>query len=203
MSMSSPPEINASSMADIGFLLLIFFLVTTTLEVDLGIQKRLPNKEAIGQVFTTENNTLEILINNKNEIMVDGVVITDLMELKKMAIDFIDNGAGLDAKGNPCTWCNGNKNSQSSDHPKKAIVKLLASRDANYDLYIKVQNTISSAYNSLRNRLALTMHNDSFTNLKISFKKNQNDDKLESYINAIEAKYPIQIVETTYRNIPQ
>ena len=67
MSRKNVPEINAGSMADIAFLLLIFFLVTTTMNVDFGILKKIPKKEKVAQSFVIKDkNFLEIYIYNIN-----------------------------------------------------------------------------------------------------------------------------------------
>ncbi|CAI8246446.1 MAG: Uncharacterised protein [Polaribacter sp. SA4-10] len=102
MSRNELPEINAGSMADIAFLLLIFFLVTTTMEVDSGILRKIPQKQAISKpILIKEKNILEIIINKNNELFVDGEMI-EQKDLKQIAIDFIDNGGGTDKNGNPC-----------------------------------------------------------------------------------------------------
>ena len=69
MSRKESPEINAGSMADIAFLLLIFFLVTTTMNVDSGIIRKIPEKQKItSNILIKEKNILEVIINSKNEL---------------------------------------------------------------------------------------------------------------------------------------
>ena len=71
MSRKKTPEINAGSMADIAFLLLIFFLVTTTMDTDSGIIRKIPKKEKIADnILIKEKNILEVNINLKNELFV-------------------------------------------------------------------------------------------------------------------------------------
>ncbi len=120
------PEINAGSMAGIAFLLLIFFLVTTTMDVDTGISRKLPEKqpEDIVPPILKEKNVFEVNINRRNEILVEGDTYMKVGDLREAAIDFIDNGGGKDPDGNDCTWCEGKKDVASSDHPKKAIISL-------------------------------------------------------------------------------
>ena len=67
------PEINAASMADIAFLLLIFFLVTVTMDVDTGITRKLPPPvEDNSSVDLNQRNIFEVLINSANQLLVEG-----------------------------------------------------------------------------------------------------------------------------------
>ncbi len=84
-------EINAGSMADIAFLLLIFFLVTTTMEVDAGIGRQLPLKldQPINdeQIDINERNVLEIMANSNDDLLVEGKFI-EIDELYDIVMDF-------------------------------------------------------------------------------------------------------------------
>ena len=159
MARRETPEINAGSMADIAFLLLIFFLVTTTMDIDTGISRKLPEKQDpnIKPPVLKEKNVFEVNVNRRNEILVEGEHYMQIKDLRKAAIKFIDNGGGsaesLKAEGiNPCTWCEGAKDPSSSDHPKKAIISLQSDRGTSYATYISVQNELVGAYTDLRNR---------------------------------------------------
>ena len=190
MSKRALPEINAGSMADIAFLLLIFFLVTTTMDVDSGILKKIPPKQDAPAIEYKAKNTLEIYINRNNEVSVDDEII-DLGDLKTMALNFIDNGVGLDVEKNPCTWCKGKKDPTSSDHPKKAVIAIESDRLATYETYVTVLDNVNSAYTVLRNRLALDLYNTSYTELMARL-NNQPKDKeaLLAKIKNIREKYP-------------
>ena len=88
-------EINAGSMADIAFLLLIFFLVTTTMDSDTGLMRKLPpiqdpEEQKIEDQQINERNILEVLVNKDDFIQVEGEVI-QLGELRAIAREFIDN----------------------------------------------------------------------------------------------------------------
>ena len=85
-------EINAGSMADIAFLLLIFFLVTTTMDQDTGIMRLLPPPldESITPPPVKEKNVYEVLVNANDQLLVEGRLM-DISELKDGAIDFITN----------------------------------------------------------------------------------------------------------------
>ena len=81
MAKRSAPEVNAGSMADIAFLLLIFFLVTTTIEKDSGINRKLPPIEELEEdVVIKQKNIFTVLLNGKDQLLVE----EDLMELKDL-----------------------------------------------------------------------------------------------------------------------
>ena len=88
------PEINAGSMADIAFLLLIFFLVTTTMDVDTGISRKLPPMPEEEQLEDDSQikakNIYVVLINANNQLLVEGELM-DISQLKEGAKRFIDN----------------------------------------------------------------------------------------------------------------
>lgn len=85
-------EINAGSMADIAFLLLIFFLVTTTMDTDVGILRLLPPvvPEEQEPDIVKEKNIYEVLVNDADMLLVEGGVL-DITELRKGAIEFLTN----------------------------------------------------------------------------------------------------------------
>lgn len=170
------PEVNAGSMADIAFLLLIFFLVTATISSDEGINRKLPS-----DISTTiplhERNVLRIMINNDDQIMVDDAIIK-IEDLKDIAKDFIDNNGN-----GTCTYCNGNQIKKSSDNPTEAVISLQNGRNTSYAQFIAVQNELTKAYYELR---------DSFGKNVL----NKPSDKLsESDLNTIKKAYPFILSE--------
>jgi len=195
MSNRNTPTINAGSMADIAFLLLIFFLVTTTLDDDIGIQKMLSKKETKNKKPVKEKNVLEIAINTNNEIQLEGARIVPINELKQFIIDFIDNGAATDAKGNPCDWCNGRKDFASSDHPAKAVIALESSRSSSYGTYIATHNEINEAYAELRSKLAFSQYGITYKQLLAAYKKDKKNGTLKAKMDDIHKKYPVLIFD--------
>lgn len=194
MARRDAPEINAGSMADIAFLLLIFFLVTTTMDVDTGISRKLPEKQDpnIKPPILKEKNVFEVLVNRNNQILVEGETYMDIKDLRKATEEFIDNGGGdaatLQAEGiSPCTWCQGAHDPTSSDHPKKAVISLQSDRGTNYATYIAVQNELVGAYNDLRNRYANEKYGKDFDNLP---EKIQEDIKENIYPQIISEAEP-------------
>ena len=94
MAKRSSPEVNAGSMADIAFLLLIFFLVTTTIETDSGITRLLPPiEENEEDVIIKQKNIFTVLLNNKAQLLVEDELMK-IEDLKTAAIEFLDNGGG-------------------------------------------------------------------------------------------------------------
>lgn len=154
MAKRSAPEVNAGSMADIAFLLLIFFLVTTTIETDSGLNRKLPPmEESDDDVIIKEKNIFQLEVNRKNQLFLktggDEKVI-DIKDLRESAVAFLDNGGGTGKDA--CQFCQGKKDPRSSDNFDKAIISLQNDRATKYDTYIAVQNEIIAAYNTLRNR---------------------------------------------------
>jgi biopolymer transport protein ExbD len=177
MARRETPEINAGSMADIAFLLLIFFLVTTTMDTDMGISRKLPEKQDpdIKPPILKEKNVFEVNVNRRNEILVEGEIYMKIADLREATMKFIDNGGGTAeslAKDNlsVCNWCEGDKDPASSDHPKKAIISLQSDRGTSYGTYIAVQNELVGAYTDLRNRYANKKFGRDFDDLTVEQK---------------------------------
>lgn len=133
------PEINAGSMADIAFLLLVFFLVTTTISTDAGVQTMLPpwippdkQKEMIAPVEA--QNLYAIQVNGANQILMRDKIV-DYKEIKPTIIEFITNYG---------------KRSDYSESPEKAIVSLLNDKSTSYETYLTVYNEVKAAYNTVR-----------------------------------------------------
>ena len=192
-------EINAGSMADIAFLLLIFFLVTTTMDVDSGIARKLPEKtEDTPEVIIKEKNVLDIVVNRNNQLLVENEFV-EVSDIRQIAIDFIDNGGGesnpKDGKpGEPCDYCNGNKDLGSSDHPTKAVISLQSDRGTRYGIYISIQNEIEAAYNELRSRLSVKLYSRTYKELLKDY-KDEGTESLKVKIDNLKDKYPQIIAE--------
>ena len=141
-------SVNAGSMADIAFLLLIFFLVTTTISADKGILRKLPSICVTDDCTKDihERNLLRITLNEKQEIMIeDNIVKID--DVENLVKTFVDNN-GI-AK---CNYCEGEQSAESSDHPKDAVISLSHDALTKYELFITVQDEITKAFYDLRER---------------------------------------------------
>jgi len=194
-------EINAGSMADIAFLLLIFFLVTTTMDVDSGIARKLPEKTPEDQkvdVIVKEKNIFDIVVNRNNQILIENENV-EITDIKRLAVAFIDNGGGIGnsvdgAPGEPCDYCQGARSPLSSDHPNKAVISLQSDRGTTYGMYISIQNEIEGAYIELRNRLGLEKYRRSYDDLLKDFKDSPSES-LSEKIDFLKASYPQIISE--------
>jgi hypothetical protein len=150
MAKRSAPEVNAGSMADIAFLLLIFFLVTTTIETDSGLNRKLPPMEdQVDPPIIREKNIFTVLVSKNDQLLVEEE-LADISDLRSLAIAFLDNGGGIGDEA--CDYCKGERDESSSDNPDKAIISLKNDRETSYKVYIAVQNELVAAYNDLRNR---------------------------------------------------
>lgn len=197
MARRSAPEVNAGSMADIAFLLLIFFLVTTTIETDTGINRKLPPMEDEEQenVKLKEKNIFTVLVNDAGEILVEDEPM-EIEELRQAAIEFLDNGGGKGAQS--CDYCQGARDPKSSDNPVKAVISLRNNRQTKYKNYIAVQNELVAAYNSLRDREAERLFGTKFTEMEAAFNNpdyNGDKDKLKERIKTIKEMYPQKLSE--------
>ncbi len=165
------PEINAASMADIAFLLLIFFLLVTTMNIDKGILVKLPpwpdSPEQIIDVKVEDRNVLTVLVNAKNELLVEGER-TDVRQLKDIAKEFIANPHGR---------------KDLAESPQKAVISLKTDRGTNYQTYITVYNELRRAYNELRDEAARERFGKPFAELTPEQQKE------------IRKMYPIRISE--------
>jgi len=192
MAKRSAPEVNAGSMADIAFLLLIFFLVTTTIETDAGLNRKLPPiQEDQEPPPLKKKNIFQVLINQQNDILVEEKEM-ELKDLRQAAIEFIDNG------GQDCEYCQGKGDSASSDNPIKAVVSLQNVRETEYGTYISVQNELVAAYNFLRNREAQRLYGMDFTEMERNFDDanyNGDKDQLEGKIGTVRDMFPLNLSE--------
>lgn len=158
----SMPEINTGSMADISFLLLIFFLVTAVIPNDQGFNRLLPEECPPGQdcnAIIKEHNLLLVRLNEAGEIMVNEAVIS-LEELKDITIEFIDNN-----REQTCSYCQGAGLDTLSDHPTKAVISPQTHPLSKYERFIEVQDELTKAYYFLRRRYIKTVLNKDETSL--------------------------------------
>jgi len=161
------PEINAGSMADIAFLLLIFFLVTTTMDVDKGLMVKLPPWTDVPPDDNNENkkrNTFIVLVNANNELLVGrkgDEKVMQLDEIRPAAVSFINNNGD-----GSCTECQGsNKDPRSSENPSKAIISIQHDRGTSYQIYVKVRNELLAAYTELRDDVSVRKFGAAFKDL--------------------------------------
>ncbi|WP_157208844.1 ExbD/TolR family protein [Mariniflexile maritimum] len=193
MAKRAAPEVNAGSMADIAFLLLIFFLVTTTIETDSGINRKLPPIEDNNEnVVIKQKNIFTVLLNGRDQLLVEDEPM-ELKNLRKAAIEFLDNGGD-----GTCTYCKGKKDPTSSDNPDKAIISLKNDRETSYKMYIAVQNELVAAYNVLRDARAQSLYGKSFSEMEANLNDVNwpgNKTKLKEQLEKIKVEYPQKLSE--------
>lgn len=180
------PEVNAGSMADIAFLLLIFFLVTTTMNTDTGLQRRLPpwTQEQAQDQDVNRRNVLVVLVNARDWLMVNDQR-TDITQLREKVMEFIvnpKNNANLSEHAVTMIPILGNQS------VSKGVISLRNDRGTSYKMYMEVQNEIVAAYNELRNKASQEKFGRSYNLLT--------NDQQE----AIKKLYPQQISEANPRN---
>ena len=183
------PEVNAGSMADIAFLLLIFFLVSTTMNVDSGLFRVLPpmpeTEEEQQQQDIHRRNILLVFVSQTDEIMVGGERL-DLMFLKDKVKEFVQNPYNLSTMPE--------KEPEEIDYlgtynVSKGVVSLTNDRGTSYDMYIKVQNELTRAFNELRNELSMARFGKKFRDLEDDARK------------AVQKAIPLKISEAEPRDI--
>ena len=196
MARRSSPEVNAGSMADIAFLLLIFFLVTTTIETDSGISRKLPPMEENEEdVIIKQKNIFTVLLNGKDQLLVEDELM-DITDLKQAAIEFLDNGGG--SGEDACSYCKGKRDTKSSDNPDKAIISLKSESETSYAMYISVQNELVAAYTHLRNIRAQELYGETYSQMMESYNNVKwlgDRDKLKENINILRKEYPQKLSE--------
>ena len=150
-------EINAGSMADIAFLLLIFFLVTTTISAEKGLAVKLPlwDDTPPPLIEYKERNVLSVKVNKNDALLVEKEPM-QVTELRSMTKQFIMNYG---------------KDPNLSDRPTRAIVSIQNDRATSYDTYIAVYNEVKAAYNEIWEEKALAKYNVSYEALPKSGKK--------------------------------
>lgn len=183
------PELNSSSTADISFILLIFFLTTTSMDTDKGLARRLPpppeDQENTEDTKIKERNVLQVRINAMDELMI-GSDFVDVSQVKERAMEFIDNPENL--PNLPDKVSKEIEMFGTVYITDKHVISLQSDRGTSYQKYFEVQNELVAAYNELRDRLARQKFGKSFAEC--------NDDENL----AIREYYPMKISEAEPKN---
>lgn len=199
MARRATPEVNAGSMADIAFLLLIFFLVTTTIEKDSGIARQLPPMEEPDEnrPKIRERNLFIVTVNRNDQLMVNDDIM-QLKDLRQAAIDFLDNGGSAQGTADYCDYCQGARDTRSSDNPDRAVISVQNDRLTSYKMYIAVQNELVAAYNYLRNRESQRLYRWNFTEMRAALEEGSfkgNEDDLKDKLEVIQKLFPMKLSE--------
>ncbi len=164
MAKRAAPEINAGSMADIAFLLLIFFLVTTTMDVDTGITRKLPPPVEDNQedIDVKDRNVLKILVNSRDDLMVNGKRM-DVRMLKDKAKDFMSIHPNDDTY--PETKDKFIEELDKTVVASKGVISLKNDRGTSYEMYIAVQNELARAFNEMKDEKSVDMYGIKYSQL--------------------------------------
>jgi biopolymer transport protein ExbD len=181
-------EINASSMADIAFLLLIFFLVTTTMNVDTGLARMLPpipEEPLDKQPEVKQRNVFTVLVNKSDRLLVEGQPM-DVTSLREKAKEFVVN---------PKDDINLSESTPIEVdffgvvNVSKGVISLQNDRGTSYNMYMKVQNELVAAYNELREEISRRQFNKPYKDLN------------EEQKNAVQKVFPQRISEAEPKSI--
>ncbi len=190
MARRKAPEVNAGSMADIAFLLLIFFLVTTTMETQTGIFRKLPPMEKVDNPpKIQERNLLVVLVNKFDQIQVNGEDVR-VEDITRKTREFIENKAGRedfpekqkkDIKG------------FGEAEVSKGVVSLQNDRGTTYEVYIAVQDALATAFAEIRDEKARELYKKSYTQLI--------EDEEDEKVDVIKQIVPMSISEAEPKNV--
>lgn len=183
----SLPALNSASMSDISFLLLTFFLLTSSINTDMGIQRRLPppSDPTVKPPDIHRRNTFVVLVNREDKLLFNGE-IGEINMLKERAKEFLSNPQNLDNLPEKMT----------KDIPllgtvevSKGVISLQNDRGTSYEMYLMVQNELTAAINELRDEMA-----------RVKFGKAYIDCS-DAQREAIDKAIPIAISEAEPKNI--
>ena len=159
------PEINSSSTADIAFLLLCYFLMTTTMDQDMGLQRRLPPmpdpNQKVEDQKVNRRNIIIVKINSADRLLA-GSEPMDVSQLKDKIKEFLTNPANdvnlpekeeIEIEGyGPCMV-------------SKGVISLQNDRGTSYQAYMAVQNELVKAVNELRDEWAMANYGKAYLKL--------------------------------------
>ena len=181
-------EINAGSMADIAFLLLVFFLVTTTMDTSWGLARKLPPPLLENQPDPPpikDRNVFVVLANANDQLLVEGDIM-EIQNLREAAKEFIANPQ---RKENLPEFREENIDLLGKMQVSKQVISLQNDNGTSYKLYIQVQNELAAAYNELREELAQRRYGKTFDDLSV---EEQNEIK-DAYPQVISEAEPVSL----------
>lgn len=198
------PEINASSMADIAFLLLVFFLVTTTFDSDYAIERRLPPKldtPITEEEKIKERNLFILGINKNDELFVNGER-GDMLKLKEDVKHFILNPTNDERLSEKSAKFQKSDLLKGNYYRSKGVITLQADRMTTYKKYIAVQGILTDAFEELRDDVSRKEFDLTYEELKEKATKGTDEGlkkKFAEKVAAIDAVYPVAISEAETR----
>jgi len=183
------PAINASSMADISFLLLIFFLITTSMDVSQGLARRLPQppdpNQKIEETDINQRNLFVVKINSANQLLVQGQE-TDIKQLRAKAKEFIENPHN--DPNLPVLVTEEIEGLGVVTYTPDHVISVQNDVDTQYQAYLDVQNELVAAYNELRDAFSQRQFGKTYNELE------EDEQKL------VQKVYPQKISEAEPKN---
>jgi len=179
------PKINTSQMADLSFLLLTFFMMTSSINSDQGLSRRLtPPSDVKTVVAIDKNNIMLLRIDYKNELSVENNAMNSVIpidHLKEIAKDFLSNSRKevvfIDYIG---------------EYPvPKGVISLTTDQSATYNMYVQVQNELQRAVNELRDQVSMNYFGKMYKQLDATLQR------------AVQKAVPANISETSSNNYAQ
>lgn len=195
------PEVNAGSMADIAFLLLIFFLVTTTMDVDVGLARMLPpplDPEQEPPPPIRERNVFPVLINARDQLLVNNQP-GNIETLRQQTKEFLQNPYDDRSLSEQPLFSERSSLSENEllaqrilgdIRVSRGVISLQNDRGTSYDMYIRVQNELAAAINEIRDEL-------SEHHFGVKFDKLRNED----HVIAIRTAVPMRISEAEPKDV--
>lgn len=165
-----PPRINTGSMADISFLLLTFFLLTSSISTEQGIHRRLPppKKDKDKEIVDiNKRNVLNVMVNFNDAVWVNGQELL-LTQLKDKAVEFLENPTN----SNTLPEKEITQIDNMGEYPiSKGVISLTNDQSTSYNMYVQVQNELEKAVNELRDKVSLNYFGKKFDNLDTAGRK--------------------------------
>ena len=192
MASKKTPEINGGSMADISFLMLIFFLMVSTMDPETGLSRRLPpmppENAQVEDLKVNRRNMLDVKINSRNGVMAGGQVILSDAQLEEIVIEILTNPT--DRSDRPSKTL---KNIEGfGEYPvSDGVISLQNDRQSLYSKYVEIQNVLVRAINKVRNDFAMAHFGDVYEELNAE----QQEIVSEAIPNRISEAEPLDVTK--------
>ncbi len=188
------PEVNASSLADIAFLLLTFFLIATSMDKSEGIQRQLPDiVDNPDPIEVQQQNVIEFVANAYGQVLYkedpNDIRQVNIGEVKDIVKNFVDNnGDGT------CNYCQGKRNPVLSDNPESAIVSIKFDKGTDWGNYMALQGQLEAAYDELKAAYVKRAYNRDWDTV-VGDPSKDDDEGDNAIIKDAQEKYPKIIAE--------
>ena len=192
MASKKTPEINGGSMADISFLMLIFFLMVSTMDPETGLARRLPpmppENAQLEDLKVNRRNMLDVKINSRNGVMAGGQVILSDAQLEEIIIEFLTNPN--DRSDLPSKTV---KNIEGfGEYPvSEGVISLQNDRQSLYSKYIEITDVIVRAINKVRDDFAIAHFGAVYNDLPVD----KQDIVREAIPNRLSEAEPLDVTK--------